>query len=892
MTSAALRVLLLLALSAAWGHAEAEDSYAVDIREQPLATALPALAEQLDLQIVFFSGTTEGLIAPAVAGRLTRSQAFDALLAGSDLQYVFLNDQSVAIQPVDTALAPDEPTPVGDRSEAAAPRAAPASPADPPAAEFGMEEVVVTGTASRARTKFESSVGISTFDRADIARSAPSSTAALISAVPGFWVESTAGTTHGNVFARGIVQDGGYRYVGLIEDGLPVYPVFELSFYNPDQFIRVSESIARVEAVRGGTAPIFTSGAVGGTINFVNESPSANPELRVKGGLSDYGARIVDMFWSSPVTATWGMSGSGYVRRSDGIRDPGYLADNGGQVRLELRRRSAGSELGIYGKYLDDRSLFGVPIPLRGSPSNPVAVDGTAAGDYSLHSEDLRRARLPPSALEAGVHNDDLADGIHPRILTAGLDYRRSWRPDLSLASHTRWTTGEVTFNGLFTGDVPVTGAEFAADRGVAPAFSYLDGGASFDPSFLVQNHGHWAIFKDYRALQNDTRLNFSTGGHELALGLYLADYSMADRWSLGNLILMDVGSRPRRLSLDGITDPAGFTRYSFRNLRADYDGSAAALYFADEWEWSDRLRFDLGLRYDRQEIDASIADGMNDVDLDGDPATPWDVAALAGENRRATRASFDHLGFSLGFNYAITDRHAAFGHFTRSAKLPHFDDVRNGVLTDDVVSNLEFGYKAALDSLAVFLTAYRTEFDNVPFSDILVDGSIIVRRAETLTWGVEVEGVYEPVDSVSLQFSLTLQDPEYRNFNGVSVDNDGNQVRRIPRTMLRLVPSVWFAAGRGRAFLAVAHYGSRYANDENSIRLPAYTKLDAGVEYSLGPSWTAQLNVNNLSNEVGLTEGNPRTDVGASGIGQLYNARTLFGRSLMLAVHYNFQAG
>lgn len=891
MTRAPLRAVLLLALTAAWAHAGAEDTYTVDVDEQPLATALQVLAEQLDLQIVFFSGATEGLVAPSVTGYLTRSEAFDALLTGTDLQYVFLNDRSVAIQRIDPTPVPDEPTPVGDRSEAAIPRERPASPSDPPSAEFGMEEVIVTGTASRARTKFESSVGISTFDRADLARRAPSSTAELISAVPGFWVESTAGTTHGNVFARGIVQDGGYRYVGLIEDGLPAYPVFELSFYNPDQFIRVSESVARVEAVRGGTAPIFTSGAVGGTINFVNEAPSANRELRVKAGLSDYGARVVDMFWNSPVTNAWSMSGSGYVRHSDGIRDPGFVADSGGQLRLELRRLSPDSEIGIYGKYIDDRSLFSVPIPLRGSPSNPVAVDGTAAGTYSLHSNDVRRAWLPPSALEAGVRNDDLADGIHPSVLTAGLEYRRYWRPDLSLASHTRRTSGEVTFNALFTGEVPVAGSAFAAARGVAPAFSYLDGGY-FDPSFLVQNHGHWAIFKEYEALQNDTRLSLSTRGHELALGIYLADFSMADRWSLGNLILMDVGSRPRRLSLDGVTDPSGFTRYSFLNLRADYDGRISALYFADEWELGDRLRLDFGMRYDWQEIDASISDGMSETDLDGDPATPWDVASLAGEDRRFMQTSIDHLGFSLGFNYAITDRHAAFGHFTRSAKLPHFDDVRNGILHEDVVSNLEVGYKASLDSLAVFLTAYRTEFDNVPFSDILVDGSIIVRRAETLTRGIELEGVYEPVDSVSMQFSVTLQDPEYRNFTGVSVDNDGNQVRRIPRTMLRVVPSVWFAAGRGRAFLAISHYGSRYANDENSIRLPSYTKMDAGVQYSLNESWSAQLNVDNLSNEVGLTEGNPRTDVGASGLGQLYNARTLFGRSLMLAVHYNFQAG
>src|SRR5262245_54456033 len=97
----------------------------------------------------------------------------------------------------------------------------------PEESTFGVETVVVIGTAVAERTKFDSSVAISTFSAEDIAQQAPASSADLISAVPGFWVESTAGTTQGNVFARGIIQDGGYRYVTLEEDGIPLYPVSE-----------------------------------------------------------------------------------------------------------------------------------------------------------------------------------------------------------------------------------------------------------------------------------------------------------------------------------------------------------------------------------------------------------------------------------------------------------------------------------------------------------------------------------------------------------------------------------------------------------------------------------------------------------------------------------------
>ncbi|HEX7060713.1 MAG TPA: TonB-dependent receptor [Woeseiaceae bacterium] len=887
------RPLIICALLACSLPAEArEDIFEVSIPGQPLAPALQTLATQIDIQIVFFSGATRGLEAPPLAGRYTRREALEAMLAGTGLRYVFLNDNSVAIQTAPDPARFASPAPAQAAGVAAADGSALVPGGGPPAQAFGMDEIVVTGTASRLRTKFDSSVAISTYDRSDIARRSPSSTAELISAVPGFWVESTAGTTHGNVFARGIVQDGGYRYVGLVEDGLPVYPVFELSFYNPDQFIRPSEAIERVEVVRGGTAPIFTSGAVGGTINFINERPPRRAQGSVKAALSDFGSRELDVLWGAPLNGSWSLGMSGWIRRSDGVRDPGYPADRGGRFRFELERTGTASRLGIYGTYLDDRSLFVVPIPLRGSPSNPVAVDGTPAGEYSLHSADIRAAGLPASAAEVGLADADLADGIHPELSTFGVRFDRYGAAGWLLASHTRYTQGDVSFDGIFTGEAPVTGAEFAAAHGVAPEFRYLASGEPFDADFLVQNHGHWAVAKAYRALQNDTRLTLPAGDHELTFGLYAADYSMADRWSLGNLLLTDVGDQPQRLSLAGATDPAGFTRYSFLNLRADYEGRAAALFASDEWNVGDRLRIDLGARYDRQWLDAAISEGMTPVDLDGDPATPWDVAALAGDALDVSRADADYLSGSAGFNYDVSDEHAVFGHLTRSAKLPHFDDLRNGVRREDRVTNAEVGYKASLDRLAVFVTAYATEFDSVPFTDILADGRTVVRHADTRTFGIEVEGVYEPVDSVTVEFSATLQDPEYRHFSGLTVDNSGKRVRRIPRSMLRVVPTLTFAGGRGRAFLALAHYGERYANDENTIRLPSYLEVDAGVEYRFSEAWSAQLNVDNLSNEVGLTEGNPRTDVGSSGIGQIYTARTLFGRSLNLAVRYRFQPG
>ncbi|MBA3562779.1 MAG: TonB-dependent receptor [Gammaproteobacteria bacterium] len=753
---------------------------------------------------------------------------------------------------------------------------------------LAMGSIVTTGTASKDRTKYNSSVAITTIDDEEIARRAPISTADLLSSIPGFWVEQTSGTTQGNVFARGIIQDGGYRYVALMEDGIPIYPVFELGFYNADQFVRVDSTINRVEAVRGGTAPIFTSGAVGGTVNFVTRSPGLEPEGAVTGTVGDYGMYGVDGYWNGPLTDDWGLGFGGYYRVSDGIRDPGYTADEGGQFRANLVRTFVDGELELFGKYLDDRSLFVVPVPLQGDPSDPDAVNGGDAGEYSLHSDDLAAAGLPASAAEVGLQGSDLEDGIHPQLFTTGARLTWDFTDILRFTNLFRFTDGEVRFDGIFPGPAPVTGAEFAAMRGVAPDYTFISTGGDYAADQLVQNHGHWVVDKEYGAVQNDARLNFLLESHDLTLGFYYADYSMDDRWSLGNLLLMDVSSRPNRLFLPGVTDPAGFTQYSFFNLIADYDAQAYALYASDEWQLTDALRLDFGLRYDTQDTEASISNGMT-VDLDGNPATTFDISSLAGPGRTNTDIDFDHMGWSVGFNYELNDTNALFGHYTDSAKLPHFDDIRNGVLIKDEVTNIEFGYKTIFAGLGLFLTAFQTEFDNVPFQDILVDGSIAVRRAETRTRGVEIEGEYQPTDTFNLQFSVTQQDPEYQEFTGSMLDNTGNQIRRIPETMARITPALLFAGERGQVYLTYSYFSERFSNDENTIELPSYNKLDAGVIFDVTDTVSVQLVGDNLTDEVGLTEGNPRTDLGAGGLGALYLARPLFGRSFRASVGVSF---
>ncbi len=107
------------------------------------------------------------------------------------------------------------------------------------------DTLIVTGTRS-PQTKRESSFSITTLNSAQIAERAPRSTADLLRVIPGFYVESSGGEVGGNLWARGIPADGSYRYVALMEDGMPVYEATELSFVNADIFIRFDLNVAEM----------------------------------------------------------------------------------------------------------------------------------------------------------------------------------------------------------------------------------------------------------------------------------------------------------------------------------------------------------------------------------------------------------------------------------------------------------------------------------------------------------------------------------------------------------------------------------------------------------------------------------------------------------------------
>lgn len=67
-----------------------------------------------------------------------------------------------------------------------------------------------------------------------------------------------------------------------------------------------------------------------------------------------------------------------------------------------------------------------------------------------------------------------------------------------------------------------------------------------------------------------------------------------------------------------------------------------------------------------------------------------------------------------------------------------------------------------------------------------------------------------------------------------------------------------------------------------NTVELPDYTAINAGATYFINDSMQISVSGHNLTDEMGLTEGNPRAGQFTSAdVGAVFLARPLFGTSL-----------
>ena len=796
-----------------------------------------------------------------------------------------------------------------------------------PVADETPSDIIVTGSARRQR-RFDVSYAINSLGQDDVKRLAPLNFADLLGKLPGIQVEATGGEVQNVTRIRGIPTDDGYAV--FQQDGLPLFHDINGNFFRGDSLNRFDLMTERVEVVRGGPAPIFASQAAAIVNNItVTGTETTRGKVQLTAGTTDL--YRIDAMQSGPLGERTYYAIGGFLRRDGGQRDNGFPNDRGGQIRANIKHDLDNGSVRLSVNYLNDHNTFYLPIPVA-DPRNPsVSLDPFIDFFHGTLNSPAFRGVTMKYRDAAGVTQSetrDLADGRHMEYGNVGLQYDGEFG-GWQLAVRAGYTKGRLNFDALYSTSNPVDANVFASGfRSAANtafgttatpvarlgyALSGTNGATAYDPygaSGLVVQAQYRGVGSSFYSGQGDVSVTrkFETGigTHDLRIGGYASAYGLTNK-AVYQDYLMEVRGQPRTLDLvaydaagkvlGSVTDK-GVLRYGTTLNQGDVDSTVYSLYANDTWEVVPGLRIDGGIRHEWYHIDGY---GLTSTSVNlGDATTLADNSVRSFDGARQSRKdSPTATNWTIGANYDASEH---FGGYVRASHLevpPQSSSYYNinPVLVKTQADQYEAGLKASFGRNYLYLTGFYTKFD--PFNASFVafnpetgrnDQPVpFIGQAEVK--GVEVDGTLAPVRWFFVSGSFTYQDPQYKNLQNSSGADpsrvNGNQIIREPKVFGNVRPTFSFDAGGDQVevYGRYEYTGRRYVDLFNNTRLPSYNTFGLGGTLTHN-GFQFQVVGDNIFNNKGLTEGNPRTDQldGQTSADAIYG-RPVFGRSVRFIV-------
>jgi outer membrane receptor protein involved in Fe transport len=318
-----------------------------------------------------------------------------------------------------------------------------------------LDEIIVTGVVN-PKSKIESSVSVSTVGVQQIEQASPRSAGELFRSIPGIRAESSGGEGNANFNVRGVpVSSGGSRYLQLQEDGLPIMLFGDTSFGNADNFLRIDSNIGRVEAIRGGSASTQTSNGPAGIINMISKTgKTEGGTIGATYGL-DFQTSRLDFEYGTPLGEGLYYHIGGFMRVGEGPRKIGYQGNKGGQIKANITKEFKNGYVRTYFKYLNDKSVMYMPMPvsLTGTNSNPTYgnLPGFDITSDTPHSTNIQNTY---SVYDGNATQNDMRSGNNPVSSSVGAEFSFDLGDDWKVNGKARYSNNSGQWNAPFTANV------------------------------------------------------------------------------------------------------------------------------------------------------------------------------------------------------------------------------------------------------------------------------------------------------------------------------------------------------------------------------------------------------------------------------------------------------
>jgi iron complex outermembrane receptor protein len=342
-------------------------------------------------------------------------------------------------------------------------------------------------------------------------------------------------------------------------------------------------------------------------------------------------------------------------------------------------------------------------------------------------------------------------------------------------------------------------------------------------------------------------------------------------------------------------------------------DVSSLSGYFNDELTLHDKLHIDFGLRAEKYKDTQSsgnsvgggcptgtfTCNGVTTGAFYGVTGVPWGSVFNGTYNVQSAKHS--KVAESLGINYTLANHLAVYGQYEFGFQENGGGD-QNGSRPTSLYLyevGVRYGSGPITGSLGVFRTKLLDQnngcFDplnpnfgcslkyNVVSTGIEYDFTLVPLKTMGINaWEMSFQGAFQKPTVSSAHVIETLNGVQqsltsYPDFNG-------NVDPRTPKTLFTMDQAYVMPENMGRAYVRYHYQGAFYNDIGNGVKIPGYGTWDAGVVWNATKRLNVNVSVQNFTNTLGITEGNPRQGLTQQVVNGSFYARAIAGRNFLVS--------
>ena len=561
------------------------------------------------------------------------------------------------------------------------------------------------------------------------------------------------------------------------------------------QYFRPLYNIERVEIHKGPNAMIFGRGGGGGIINRVTKSPIADRQFgEAIASVDSFGAFYLSGDLNLPVAD------------SAAFRLNGLYEEFSNHRNFYDGRRIAVNP--TFGAELDDNnrillSYEYVDDDRAGDRGNPAEL--RAAGDACSFADPCGPLTGYRDTLfgQPGTNRTTLQAHI------VKLRVEHDFSDELSFSSTTQYGDYDKLYRNVYPVDARSNDIRLTPAVDSVTLDGYVD--TTDRENFITQGNLLWT--GETGAL-----------GHSLLLGYEIGQQQSAN----ARRDIFFAASSDDQIVVP-LTDPIAVPAFTFPAFSRSTvsDLKFLSLYVQDQISIGDHFDIIGGVRFDRFDLD------VNDI-----------------QNGLLLSRTDEKFSPRFGAIYKPQENVSFYASYAKSF-LPRSGDQfltlspSDANLAPETFENYEIGVKYDLTSgLSLTAALFRLDRDD---QSILLDNQGNSTLSGSRTEGVEFQLVGKLTDQLQINAGYSYLDGQQRN--AASVGGQDLRLFQVPEHMI----SLWtkydftdqFAAGVG-----VTHQSSQFATNDNTVRIPAFTRVDAALYYDVSEQIQLQLNVENLFDE------------------------------------------